>query len=471
VSKDDARDDSPVPVLRRRRKKAPPREDRGRGSRRPSRPGRSDRRAPGGRRGSRRSGGSGPSPARVAAALALVKVDQGAHVEDELARLAPADPRDRGHAWFLALGVLRHRASVDAALRPLLKRPLGGLDPEVRAVLRLGTFEKLHGRAADHAVVHESVDVVKAIGGARASGLVNAVLRKVRPVPLSDEESLEHPSWLLARWTARYGHQATQAWARANNEPAPVSVVTADPSLQASLSEAGVQTEPVQLGERVLPGVLRLVGPEGPITALPGFDEGRFWVQDPAAVAVADLVLGDAPAEGLRVLDACAAPGGKTFRLLSRGAQVTAVDNVGARLQRIREGLARLGLTATLRHHDWTQGPLPDAGGPFDAVLVDAPCTGLGTVRRHPEIRWRRQLVDVLSMPELQGTILESAATHVAPGGRLIYAVCSPEPEEGEGVVQAFLQAHPEFEREQSLSTAPPAGDEDAHVAVVMRRG
>ena len=412
------------------------------------------------------------SPARVAAAQALVKVDQGAHVEDELARLAPEDPRDRAHAWFLALGVLRHRASVDAALRPLLTRPLGGLDPEVRAALRMGAFEKLHGRAADHAVVHEAVEAVKAIGGARASGLVNAVLRKVKPVPLSDQEALEHPAWLIARWTERYGSEAAATWARSNNEPAPTSVVVHGDvdALAAQLDEAGVQTEAVSVDGRVLDGVLRLVGPEGPIPNLPGFEAGRFWVQDPAAVAVADLVLDGVGGKGTRVLDACAASGGKTFRLLSRGAEVTAVDSVGARLQRIREGLQRLGLEATLRHHDWTEGPLPDAGGPFDAVLVDAPCTGLGTVRRHPEIRWRRQLVDVLGMPETQRAILEHAASHVAPGGRLVYAVCSPEPEEGSDVVAAFLEDHPEFSPERTLSTAPPEGDEDAHYAAVLRR-
>lgn len=399
----------------------------------------------------------------MAAARALVAVEHGLHVEDVLAK-ASVDDRDRSFAWFLALGVLRRRASVDAALRPLLRQPLGGLDPEVRAVLRLGTFEKLHGRAGDHAVVNEAVDVVKGIGGARASGLVNAVLRRVRPVSLSDDEVLEHPAWLLARWRERYGEQAAADWARANNDPPPIAVVARDPADVQAIRDAGLEVAPVEIDGDVLDGVWRLGPFEGSVTALPGFAEGRLWVQDPAAVAVADL------AQGERVLDACAAPGGKTFRLLTRGARVTAVDHQGPRLQRLREGLQRLELQAEIRHHDWTEGPLPAAGEPFDVVLVDAPCTGLGTVRRHPEIRWRRQLVDLLTLPETQGAILASAATHVAPGGRLVYAVCSAEPEEGEQVVAAFLADHPGFSRERALSTAPPQHGEDAHVAVVMRR-
>lgn len=440
-----------VPVTRRHRK------DRKRDGRGP-------------KRGKTQGGRGRVSPARVAAARALIEVDRGAHVEDVLGK-ANLDGRERAHAWFLALGTLRHRASVDAALRPLLRQPLGGLDAEVRAVLRLGCFEKIHGRAGDHAVVNESVEVIKGIGAARASGLVNAVLRRVRPVDLGDDEALEHPSWLLARWRERYGAEATEAWAWANNVPAPLSIVAREGAdlLAARLVEAGLTAEPVSVAGRLLSGVLRVGELEGSVTQLPGFDEGAFWVQDPAAVAVADLAL-EGLAEGARVLDACAAPGGKTARLLVGGADVTAVDAKGARLQRMREGLQRLTLTATLRHHDWTEGPLPDAGEPFDVVLVDAPCTGLGTVRRHPEIRWRRQLVDLFQMAELQARVLAGAAQHVRPGGRLVYAVCSPEPEEGVEVIQAFLASHPDFSRVHELSTAPPQDHEDAHYAAVLQR-
>lgn len=420
----------------------------------------------GNRRPPRRTGGS---PGRVAAANALVRAEDGAHIEDILGR-AKLDSRDRGHAWFLAFGLLRHRASVDACLRPHLRQPIGGLDPEVRAVLRLGAFEKVHGRAATHAVVNEWVEVVKSIGSPRASGLVNAVMRRVEKVALTEDEVLEHPAWILDRWRERYGAAATEAWAKNNNEQPVLNVIAKQDTddLIGLLRRAGLTVAPVDLPFAQLDGVLRISGLQGAIPDMPGFDEGRFWVQDPAAVAVADLALPDAP-QG-RVLDACAAPGGKTFRLASLGASVTAVDVHGGRLQRIREGLGRLSLNATIRHHDWMDGPLPDAGGPFDAVLVDAPCSGLGTVRRHPEIRWRRQVIDLISLPTTQLAIARNASTHVRLGGRLVYAVCSPEPEEGPDVVRAFLEKETEFSLERELSTAPPTADEDAHYAAVLRR-
>jgi 16S rRNA (cytosine967-C5)-methyltransferase len=176
---------------------------------------------------------------------------------------------------------------------------------------------------------------------------------------------------------------------------------------------------------------------------------------------------------GAAVLDACAAPGGKTFRLASRGARVAAVDRDESRLDRIREGARRLGFDIETRAHDWTTGRIGSpktAARLFDAVLVDAPCTGLGTVRRHPEIRWRRTEPDLYGAAALQERILTSAAQHVAPGGALVYAVCSPEPEEGEQVVDRFVAAHPAFEREATLSTAPPRDGEDAHFAARLRR-
>lgn len=397
-------------------------------------------------------------------------MDDGAHVEDVLAHLAPKDPRARAFAWFLALGTLRRRGHVDAALRPVLSRPIATLDPEIRATLRVATFEKLYGRNDDHVVVHQAVEVAKALGAGRARGLVNAVMRRVEaPRDLAAFEALDHPAWIVARWTGRYGEEATRAWCEANAEPPPLTaVVRGDAAaLFARWAEDGITVEPVTVDGRSLDGVVHVIGHTGAVPDLPGFDEGAFWIQDAAAVAVADLVQAG---PGVRVLDACAAPGGKTARLVAAGASVTAVDVVGARLARMREGLARLEVDATLRHHDWTEGPMPDAGAPFDAVLVDAPCTGLGTVRRHPEIRWRRQLLDVLQAPETQLAILEGAAHHVRSGGVLVYAVCSPEPEEGEGVVQRFLDDHPEFTLELTLDTAPPQDGEDAHQAFRLVR-
>lgn len=406
------------------------------------------------------------NPGRVAAARALVRVDEGQHLEDALGELLPQGP-DRALGWFLAFGVMRHRARVDAALRPHLRQPIEVMDAPVRAVLRLGAFEKLHARTRPHAVVHQAVEVTRALSVGRASGLVNAVLRRVTAHDeLSRAERLDHPAWLVARWDARYGPEATERWCLANAEPPPLTIVLRDASVLERLREAGLELSPARAGGRTIDDAWRVEGHTGPVPSLPGFEEGHLWVQDASSVLVADLV---GAGEGSRVLDACAAPGGKTFRMASRGAHVTSVDVSETRLARIAEGARRLGLPVELRTHDWTRGPLAEAGQ-FDAVLVDAPCTGLGTVRRHPEIRWRRVESDIPHAAARQKVFLEHASVHVRPGGVLVYAVCSAEPEEGEDIVREFLRAHPEFVLEEQVVTAPPTDDEDAFQAARLRR-
>ncbi len=170
------------------------------------------------------------------------------------------------------------------------------------------------------------------------------------------------------------------------------------------------------------------------------------------------------------MLDVCAAPGGKSFRLASHGATVVATDRSEPRLEKLRQGAERLGLSIACEAWDWSRGGWPGAPAPFDAVLVDAPCTGLGTVRRHPEIRWRRQPEDLATVARLQATILEHASAQVAPGGALVYSVCSPEPEEGVSIVESFLSTGEGFVLEEVLQTAPPSRGEDAHYAARMRR-
>lgn len=418
------------------------------------------------RRPDARAGSGRVSAGRVAAARALCDVDEGRAVDDALAAHAPAHPSERGMSWHLALGVLRRRASVDAALRAPLSRGVDGLDPAVRAALRIGAFEILHGGTAPHAAVDQGVEVARALGAGRASGLVNAVLRRVAAVPLSRAEALEHPSWLIARWDAAYGAEVTEAWCRANASRPPLCVVARDDAgaLADAFAAAGHATRPATAAGVVVPGVLRLEDPGGRLEALPGYDAGAFWVQDAASVAVADLV----PAQARTVLDACAAPGGKTLRLASRGADVTSVDVSAARLARLVEARDRCRLPGPAHAHDWTTGPHP-ALGLFDAVLVDAPCTGLGTVRRRPDIRWRRGPGDPADRAVTQGAILDGVAAHVRPGGHLVYAVCSAEPEEGPGVVDAFLSRHGGWERVQTLCTAPPQDDEDAFQGFVLR--
>lgn len=402
------------------------------------------------------------NPGRVAAVRALVAVDRGEHVEDALGpSIDGLSAEDRSLAWFLALGALRRRAHVDAALRPHLNRPIGGLDPEVRAALRIGAFEKLYARTAPHAVVHQAVEAAAAVGAGRAKGFVNAVLRRVAPVEgLSVAEQVDHPHWLVTRWITRYGEAAALAWCRDNGEPPPLFVVSADPTYADALVAAGLTATPAVIAGEVVDRCWQVGGAHG-VPALPGYAEGRFWVQDAASVAVADLVP-DGP-----VLDACAAPGGKSFRLRARGFEVLAVDHSRARLGTLEANAKRLGVDLPTRVHDWTKGPM-DAT--FRSVLVDAPCSGLGTVRRHPEVRWRRQPEELPGLAERQRKILDNAARSVAPGGTLVYAVCSPEPEEGPAVVDGFLAANPGFRRAGQRSTAPPKAGEDAFFGVRLER-
>lgn len=396
------------------------------------------------------------NPGRLAAVRALIQIDRGAHADDALAVLVPPDPADRGLAWHLVLGVLRRRGALDALIEQLAKRKISSLDPAPLAALRVGLYEILLSRTATHAAVDQAVEACRAAGGGRASGFVNAILRKGSTAQLSDDPWLDLPPWLRERF-AGYG-----AWIARCRDAAPLCGVVrpGDP-----LPE-GLAVAPAMAGGQVVPDTFVVQDPRGQVERLPGFADGRWWVMDPASVAVADLVL-DALGQGrgARVLDACSAPGGKSFRLATRGASVLAVDHSAARLARLREGAARLKLEIPTRQHDWLDGPMPGAEQ-FDAVLVDAPCTGLGTVRRHPEIRWLRLPSDPAAMALRQLPILRAAATHVAPGGALIYAVCSPMPEEGPGVVSELTG----WAVERAWSSVPPTGDEDAFQAFVLRQ-
>jgi 16S rRNA (cytosine967-C5)-methyltransferase len=410
------------------------------------------------------------NPGRVAAVRALIDVEEGGHAEDVLPTWLHGSAEDRALAWSVVFGVLRRRGHVDGALRAVLARPLDELDPVVRAVLRAGAWERLFGRAPAHAVVDQAVEALRVVGGGRASSMVNAVLRRVAPVAdLSPADTLDHPAWLVERWASRYGGEVTARWCAANAEPPPLFVAARHDvgELAATLRDGGLGAEAVRLHGSDVPGVLRVEGAVGRVDRLPGFAEGRFWVQDAASAWMTDLVPGDAR----RVLDACAAPGGKTFRLATRGAEVTATDVDAARLARVDEGARRLGLTVRTRETDWTLGTPPGAAGVFDAVLVDAPCTGLGTVRRHPEIRWRRGPLDPGRAARRQLTIARHALAAVRPGGVLVYVVCSPEPEEGPQVVDALCAAHPGLVVEATRCTAPPEGGEDAFFGARLRVG
>jgi 16S rRNA (cytosine967-C5)-methyltransferase len=319
-------------------------------------------------------------------------------------------PRDRAAAHRIAAAVLRRTGSLDAVLEPYLRREPPG---PVRQALRAGAAELLLLGTPAHAAVAATVAVVpKAF-----AGLANAVLRKVATEGAAaldglDAERLDTPPWLWSAWHAAYG-PAVRAIVRAHQVPAPLDLTLAP---GAAPPEG---TELLPTGTARLPAGTR-------VTELPGFAEGGFWVQDAAAALPARL-LGAKPGE--RIADLCAAPGGKTAQLAAAGASVVAVERDPKRLARLRENLARLKLDADFVEADaatWSPGTL------FDAVLLDAPCTATGIIRRHPDIPHLKRPGDVAAMAETQARLLAHAATLLKPGGRLVLATCSLQPEEGE---------------------------------------
>ena len=370
-------------------------------------------------------------------------------LDDELdgaatrAALADLPERDRALTRALVAAVLRRLGSLRHLLGLFLDRGLPKEAPRVETAFLLGAAQILLLDVPDHAAVDLAVRLVQADrDAARYAGLVNAVLRRLAREGAErlaglDAAVLDTPKWLMARWIATYGETTARAIAAANNrEPALDLTVKSDPELWAT-----------RLGGRVLPtGTVRMIA-HGAITALPGFAEGAWWVQD-AAAALPVRLFGNV--SGLRVADLCAAPGGKTTQLAAAGARVTAVDRAPARLARVRENLARLSLAADLVVADvaeWTAEP-------FDAVLLDAPCSSTGTIRRHPDVPWLKTPADIGKLAVLQRRLIERAAALTKPGGTLVYCTCSLEPEEGEHIV-ADLLAH-----EPSVRHAPIAAAE-----------
>jgi 16S rRNA (cytosine967-C5)-methyltransferase len=351
------------------------------------------------------------NPTRVAAlALLTAVLERHRPMEEALDALPPSDPRDRAAAHRIAAAVLRRLGSLDAVLEPFLRREP---PPEVRQVLRIGAAELLLLATPPHAAVASCVDLVPR----PFAGLVNAVLRKVGAEGAAaledlDGERLDTPGWLWTAWHKAYG-PGVRAIARAHRLPAPL-----DLSVKAGTA--------LPEGAVLLPtGTMRL--PAGTrITELPAFIEGAAWAQDAAAALPARLLAARA---GERVADLCAAPGGKTAQLAATGAEVVAVERDPTRILRLRENLARLGLDARVVQGDATEW---DPGHRFDAILLDAPCSATGTIRRHPDVPYLKRPTDIPTLAGLQGPMLAHAAKLLAPGGRLVFATCSLQPEEGE---------------------------------------
>jgi 16S rRNA (cytosine967-C5)-methyltransferase len=353
-------------------------------------------------------------------------------VLDELGREARLEPRDEALARAIAVVTFRRLGTLRHAIRSRLDRGLPK-ERELLSLLLVGGAQILFLDVPDHAAVDTAVELARGDPRLRhASGLVNALLRRLSREKESilgeDEPWRDTPDWLKDRWIAAYGEDAAQAIAQAHRSSAAIDLtVRADPGPWAErLGGLLLTTGSVRLRERTA------------IRDLPGFAEGAWWVQDAAAALPARLLN---PQPGETIADLCAAPGGKTAQLAAAGASVLAVDRAARRLARVEENLARLGLEAETRALD----ALELDAGPFDAVLLDAPCLATGTIRRHPDVAWSKAEDDIPRLANLQARLLDKAAGLLKPGGRLVYCVCSLEPEEGERQAAAFLERHADF--------------------------
>jgi len=376
----------------------------------------------------RNSKGEGP---RALALRVLKRVGRGKYLEPTLdlaLEKSTLQGPDRGLATQLAYGTLQRLYYLDHVLAPFLKDP-GRLPEAIRWILRLGAFEKLFLRTPDYAAVSEWVELAKD-ASPRHAGLVNAVLRRVRPKAAPPWIRESAPQFLYDHWRGFFGDAD---FVRHFNEPPPLWVA-AFPGAEEALRKEGVQYE-----TGPVPGSLKLRGT--PLRVLKAYRKGLIQPQNPASLYAAQLL--EVP-PGARVLDLAGGAGLKAAWLASQGARVTSYDKNPRRQEAGKKNLKRLGLEVDFKTADLTR-PVPDRAA---YVLLDAPCTGTGTFRHHPELRYRVQKGDPEKTAKLQRTLLETAAGATLPGGRLVYSVCSLTAPEGEGVVQAFLEDHPEFEPE-----------------------
>jgi len=414
------------------------------------------------------------APARIAAYDILTAVSAGnadLSTATAFARGGLHDERDRALASEITTGVLRWRAALDHVIAAVAKRSIDRLDPEIVEILRLSTYQLLHlTRVPASAVVDDAVNLTRRAGKTSAAGFVNAVLRTIsrkrnalplppRPADPRDRAAaveyfaitLSHPRWLAARWYERFGFDATERWMLFDNAPSPLTlranrIRTTRDALSTRLDAADVCVHMAGYAPDAL------IVDEG--SPMPIVDEGWCVIQDEASQLVAALA---AIAAGSRVLDTCASPGGKTTAIaaaLPPGGHVVACDVRDRRMAVLRRSIEASGATNVRLVQCDLLRSLPFSRS-FDLVFVDAPCSGLGTLRRDPDIRWRRREADLAAFAAAELTMLQHAADAVAPGGRLIYATCSSEPEENEGVVHAFLATTPGFSKRPVSEVAP----------------
>jgi 16S rRNA (cytosine967-C5)-methyltransferase len=417
-----------------------------------------------GRPDERRAVGGGITEPRIAAANICADLRQGELLDHAFdARSARLDARDRRWTRELVFGMLRRRARLDAILNARVRGGYARLDVDLLDLLRLGAYQLLHMNSVPaYAAIGETVELAKRRHGLGASKLANAVLRRLDrerdsisiPTPTDPVEALalefSHPRWLVRRWVDRLGIDDARRLMGANNLEAPLiarPVHVVREQLEAMLESAGIAVSDVPL----VRDSVQLVGPVSALTELGAFRAGQFHLQDPASTLVTRYA---AFPPGATVADLCAAPGGKAIELARTAARVFAADISYRRLGRVLENVQRLELTNIV--------PLvADATRPalamVDAVLVDAPCTGTGTFRRHPDARWRIGQTDLTLLAGIQREILRGAASIVKPGGLLVYSTCSIEPEENDAQVDAFLRANPDWRLEPPPAGAVPA--------------
>ncbi len=409
-------------------------------------------RQPGGKKTAPKNRPSEISPARKAAFDILMAIEHGQFHSDDLLRgkaVNALSAPDRNLATALVLGVLRWQTRLNHQLQALLKHPNARLEPEVLIALQLGAFQILHmDRIPARAAIDESVELAKQAGHRFASGMVNAVLRKLvdaSAVGFSEDSATNlalaqaHPAWMVARWANFYGLDAARALCHHGQSQPALTVRIHEPAIADELAAEGIQLDAGEL----LTVARTLVS--GDITASAAFTQGRLRIQDEGSQLIAELAgcsSQNLNHKGKRILDSCAAPGNKTLILAQRNlkAHIVACESSPQRFEQLRERLAPLGDRIECRLADATA---LDESSAFDLALVDVPCSGTGTLGRNPEIRHRLRLDDLDRQAERQRSILFAALRAVRPGGRVVYSTCSLEPEENEQVVAAVLAETP----------------------------
>lgn len=380
---------------------------------------------------------------RLAAAAALSDIVMNGRGLDEAFAAAAQHPRfptgledrDRALARSIVIVSLRRLGTLRRFLGRLLDKGLPKKSGQLEWILIVTAAQILFLDVPDHAAVNACVQAVRFDPASQGfAALANAVARNVarqRDEHESDDPFADTPTWLATRWRKTYGDAAAAAIAAAHRAEVPLDVtVKSDPASWAE--RLG--------GDMLATGSIRLPTGSTPVPDLPGYSEGGWWVQDAAAALPARLLRAEA---GERVADLCAAPGGKTAQLCLTGATVTAVDRSAERLKRFAANLERLGFSAEAEVADITAY----AAAPFDAILLDAPCTATGTMRRHPDVGWTKRASDITTLSALQSRMLDRAASLLRPGGRLVYCTCSLEPEEGEAQIAAVMRRNPDLVR------------------------